>query len=73
MCSMTAHESLADTPVFCADCYKHSLMTPLVAGPRVLVYDNACNVHRFNMRREPKFFAHTWHAIDRTHLKGHTT
>ena len=42
------------------------------AAPGVFIYDNACNAHRYAMKREPVYFARTWFAIDRTHQKGHT-
>ena len=44
----------------------------LCAAPKLIIYDNACNLQRYALRREPAYFAHTWFAIDRTHQKGHS-
>ena len=40
-------------------------------GPRFLVYDNACWLHAYCLKREPEFFAHTYFFVDRFHWKGH--
>ena len=40
-------------------------------APKIIVYDNACNLHRYCLRRQPNFFAHTWFLIDRLHQRGH--
>lgn len=37
----------------------------------MIIYDNACNLHRYAMRRQPAFFANTRFAVDRMHFKGH--
>ncbi|BDA41042.1 hypothetical protein COCOBI_01-6970 [Coccomyxa sp. Obi] len=43
----------------------------LVTGPKMVVYDNACNLHRYALRRAPKFFAETAFRIDRLHIFNH--
>ena len=40
-------------------------------APRMIIYDNACNLHRFCLRREAMFFSRTWFLIDRMHQPGH--
>lgn len=45
--------------------------TRLSAGPRMLVYDNACNVHRHCIKWQPAFFKHTMFRIDRIHKFNH--
>jgi hypothetical protein len=40
-------------------------------APKMIVYDNACNLHRYTMRRQPLFFAQTRFAIDRMHQNNH--
>ncbi|KAK9917089.1 hypothetical protein WJX75_000796 [Coccomyxa subellipsoidea] len=46
-------------------------LTRLQAGPKMVVYDNACNLHRYALRRAPKFFADTAFRIDRLHIYNH--
>lgn len=46
-------------------------MLLFIAAPKIIVYDNSCNLHRFCLRREPEYFARTWFAIDRMHYRGH--
>eukprot|EP00955_Chlamydomonas_euryale_P070907 360887-Chlamydomonas_euryale.AAC.2 len=41
------------------------------AGPRMVVYDNSCNLSRYCLRRQPSFFAKTRFTIDRMHMRGH--
>lgn len=40
-------------------------------APKVIVYDNACNLHVTCQRREPSFFSKTLFFCDRLHFKGH--
>jgi hypothetical protein len=40
-------------------------------GPKWIVYDNACNLHRYCLRRRPCFFRRTRFFIDRMHRWGH--
>jgi len=40
-------------------------------APKMIVYDNCCNLHRYCLRREPNFFSQTWFLIDRLHQRGH--
>jgi hypothetical protein len=41
------------------------------AGPRRIIYDNACNLHRYSLRRAPRLFAKTEFRIDRLHIFNH--
>lgn len=36
-----------------------------------MIYDNACNLHRYCVRWAPRFFARTKFAIDRIHQYNH--
>lgn len=47
------------------------LYTRLKAAPKLVVYDNACNVHRICMRWHPDFFNKTRFLIDRVHQFNH--
>jgi hypothetical protein len=40
-------------------------------GPRLIVYDNACVLHMYCLKREPAFFARTQFRVDRLHFKNH--
>eukprot|EP00058_Branchiostoma_floridae_P011653 XP_002597141.1 hypothetical protein BRAFLDRAFT_76329 [Branchiostoma floridae] len=40
-------------------------------APQIVVYDNACKLHRYAMNREPHFFRNTTFLVDRFHFKGH--
>jgi hypothetical protein len=40
-------------------------------APTIVVYDNACNLARYAMRREASFFKNTKFYIDRFHAKTH--
>ena len=40
-------------------------------APGMVIYDNACNLSKYCLRREPAFFAKTQFRIDRVHWKGH--
>ncbi|XP_019630291.1 PREDICTED: uncharacterized protein LOC109474438 [Branchiostoma belcheri] len=47
------------------------LRTRFKVAPRVVVYDNSCQLHRYAMNREPHFFQKTMFVVDRFHFKGH--
>jgi len=40
-------------------------------APGLVIYDNACNLSKYAMRRSPLFFAKTRFMIDRVHFRGH--
>ena len=40
-------------------------------APGMVIYDNACNLSRYALKREPGFFARTQFRIDRVHQPGH--
>lgn len=40
-------------------------------APRVVVYDNACNLAVHCLMREPRFYADTAFIVDRMHYKSH--
>ncbi|KAI6649515.1 hypothetical protein LOD99_11880 [Oopsacas minuta] len=39
--------------------------------PRIIIYDNACNLHNTCIIREPKLFKDTTFLVDRFHWKNH--
>jgi hypothetical protein len=41
-------------------------------APKVVVYDFACQLSEYCMKREPEFFKDTLFVIDRMHASGHT-
>ena len=41
------------------------------ANNRIVVIDNACNIHVYSMRREPWFFRNVWFLVDRLHWSNH--
>ncbi|XP_035659097.1 uncharacterized protein LOC118404183 [Branchiostoma floridae] len=47
------------------------LRTRFPVAPRVVVYDNSCQLHKYAMNREPHFFQKTVFLVDRFHFKGH--
>ncbi|DBA80211.1 TPA: hypothetical protein ACH3X1_008104 [Trebouxia sp. C0004] len=71
--------------LFCAhtECIGFSLMTDqrgptlhfiynrFKTAPKMIVYDNACNLHRYVLRRAPQFFSSTLFRIDRLHIRNH--
>ena len=48
-----------------------SLMCMLLAAPSMVVYDNACNLQRYVLKRTPHYFRHTAFRIDRLHVFAH--
>jgi hypothetical protein len=40
-------------------------------APGMVIYDNACNLSRYALKREPGHFAKTQFRIDRVHQPGH--
>jgi hypothetical protein len=53
------------------DCLCSHMISHACAGPAMLVYDNACNFHKYALRRAPQFFAKTLFRIDRLHIFNH--
>lgn len=47
------------------------IMTRFKRAPAMIVYDNACSLHAYCMKRERAFFARTKFRVDRMHFKGH--
>ncbi|XP_066304517.1 uncharacterized protein [Branchiostoma lanceolatum] len=47
------------------------IRTRFKTAPRTIVYDNACQLHRYVMNRDPHFFKKTQFLVDRFHWKGH--
>jgi hypothetical protein len=39
--------------------------------PKLVIYDNACKLHAFALKREPVRFKNTRFMIDRMHARGH--
>ena len=40
-------------------------------APKMIIYDNACNLHRYALRRQPLYFSATRFAMDRMHQNNH--
>ncbi|XP_066277571.1 uncharacterized protein [Branchiostoma lanceolatum] len=47
------------------------IRTRFKTAPRTIVYDNACQLHRYVMNRDPHFFKKTQFLVNRFHWKGH--
>ena len=47
------------------------MFTRFKVAPRLVVYDNSCNLQHYCMLREPHFFKNTLFVIDRFHRRGH--
>ena len=43
-----------------------------ILAPKVIIYDNACNLHTYALNRDPLFFRYTKFVVDRFHWKNHT-
>lgn len=41
------------------------------ADPKLVVYDNACNLQRYALNRAPRFFKDTAFRSDRLHMFNH--
>lgn len=44
----------------------------VIAAPRLIVYDNACNLHSYSLNRDPVFFKNSQFLVDRLHWRDHT-
>jgi hypothetical protein len=42
-----------------------------ILAPKIIVYDNACNLHSYCLNRDPLFFKETKFLVDRFHWKNH--
>ncbi|XP_041931359.1 uncharacterized protein LOC121694974 isoform X1 [Alosa sapidissima] len=40
--------------------------------PEVVIYDNACQLHTYAIRRDPQFFNKTWFLVDRLHWRNYS-
>ena len=50
----------------------HDLILSRFEGaPSIVIYDHACDLHKYSMQREPKFFAETQFVVDKLHYGGH--
>lgn len=47
------------------------LFTRFSVAPRMVVYDNACNLAVHCIMREPAFYGSTQFIVDRFHYKSH--
>lgn len=45
--------------------------TRFTKAPSVIIYDNACNLHKYCLNREPVYFKRTRFYVDSFHWKGH--
>jgi hypothetical protein len=48
------------------------LLTRFARAPKLIIYDNACNLHTYCLNREPLFFKETRFLVDRFHWPNHT-
>ena len=49
------------------------MLQDLFLAPKVVIYDNACNLHAYcRLNRDPLFFKSTWFLVDRFHWPNHT-
>ncbi|XP_028394477.1 uncharacterized protein LOC114518672 [Dendronephthya gigantea] len=48
------------------------LRSRFTRAPRVVVYDNACNLHSYCLNGDPTFFKDTQFLVDRLHWADHT-
>ncbi|XP_041922771.1 uncharacterized protein LOC121686464 [Alosa sapidissima] len=60
---MVKHES-PDTPFTV-------LKTRFMEMPKVVIYDNSCNLHQYCLNRDRLSFKKTWFLVDRLHWKNH--
>ena len=49
----------------------HILMGRFPTLPKLIIYDNACKMHVYCIKREPARFALTRFMVDRMHYRGH--
>lgn len=47
------------------------LRTRFHEAPKLIVYDNACNLHNYCLNRDPVFFRDSWFVVDRFHWCNH--
>ncbi|XP_063427966.1 uncharacterized protein LOC134711349 isoform X2 [Mytilus trossulus] len=47
------------------------LRTRFHTAPKLIIYDNACNLHQYCLNRDPVFFQHSWFLVDRFHWCNH--
>ena len=47
------------------------LCTRWKTAPRVILYDNACQLATYALARDPKHFGDTAFIVDRLHYEGH--
>ncbi|KAL3859909.1 hypothetical protein ACJMK2_010093, partial [Sinanodonta woodiana] len=40
-------------------------------SPKLVIYDNACNLHNYCLNRDSVFFHETWFLVDRFHWCNH--
>lgn len=40
--------------------------------PKVIIYDNACNLHEYALNRNPRMFKDSQFLVDRFHWDNHT-
>ena len=41
-------------------------------GPRLIVYDNSCNLHSYCLNQDPVFFKNSQFLVDQLHWQDHT-
>ena len=44
----------------------------IIIAPKVIVYDNGCNLHQYCLNREPDYFRESRFLVDRFHWPNHT-
>ena len=48
-----------------------SVILNCFTAPRVIIYDNSCNLLNYCFNREPELFKSTFFFVDRFHMAGH--
>lgn len=43
-----------------------------LVAPKIIVFDNCCNLHSYCLNRDPNFFRNTLFVVDRFHWFNHT-
>ena len=52
--------------------YQINYVILVISAPALVIYDNACNLHRYALNRDPEFFTNTKFTVDRFHWSNHT-
>lgn len=62
---IVANNYLFSTDVYITLCFFVAL------APKLIIYDNACNLQEYCLNRDPGFFANTKFCVDKFHWYNH--